>query len=175
ALVLKKDGMPCQEVLASLAKAATVTGGSAHFEGGDQGRWMDHRTEVSAAALRAFIACEPKHELVPKLVSWLSVSRQGNYWASTKQTAMVVYALVDYLALTGDLNPDMTVSMSLNGKPVFSERITKANWQKFDGMRKFTAAQLNAGENVVTIEKTGTGSPIYSIYAKYYAEAENLP
>lgn len=175
ALVLKKDGQPYKEVLDSLAKAATVTGGSAHFEGGDQGRWMDHRTEVSAAALRAFIACEPKHDLVPKLVSWLSVSRQGNYWASTKQTAMVVYALVDYLALTGDLNPDMTVSMSLNGKPVFSERITKANWQKFDGMRKFTSEQLNPGENVVTIEKTGTGSPIYSIYAKYYAEAENLP
>ncbi len=175
ALVLKKDGRPCQDVLESLAKSATVTGGTAHFEGGDQGRWMDHRIEVSAAALRAFIACEPKHELVPKLVSWLSLTRQGNYWASTKQTAMVIYAFTDYLALTGDLNPDMTVSMSLNGKPIFSERITKDNWQKFDGMRKFSSAQLNPGENVVTIEKTGNGSPFYSVYAKYYAEAENLP
>jgi uncharacterized protein YfaS (alpha-2-macroglobulin family) len=175
ALVLKKDGRPYKEVLESLAKSVTVSGGTAHFEGGDQGRWMDHRTEVSAAALRAFIACEPKHELVPKLVSWLAMTRQGNYWASTKQTAMVIYAFTDYLALTGDLNPDMTVSMSLNGKPVFSERITKENWQKFDGMRKFSSAQLNAGENVVTIEKTGNGSPCYSVYAKYYAEAEDLP
>ncbi|HZE96724.1 MAG TPA: alpha-2-macroglobulin family protein [Planctomycetota bacterium] len=175
ALVLNKDKRPTKEVLESLAKGATVVGGAAHFEGGDKGGWMDHRIEVSAAALRAFIACDPKNELVPKLVSWLSLSRQGNYWASTKQTAMVVYAFVDYLALTGDLNPDMTVSMTLNGKPIFTERITKENWQKFDGMRKFDASQLNAGENVITIEKTGNGSPIYSVYAKYYAEAENMP
>jgi uncharacterized protein YfaS (alpha-2-macroglobulin family) len=174
ALVLKKDGRPATEVLESLAKDAQVTGGSAHFEGGDRGGWMDHRIEVSAAALRAFIACDPKHELVPKLVSWLALARQGNYWASTKQTALVVYALVDYLALTGDLNPDMTVSLSLNGNKVFTERITKGNWQKFDGLRKFSAAQLNEGENTITIEKKGTGTPIYSVYAKYYAEAENM-
>ncbi|HLY10833.1 MAG TPA: MG2 domain-containing protein [Planctomycetota bacterium] len=175
ALVLHKDGRPVKEVLESLARAATVTGGAAHFEGGDRGGWMDHRIEVSAAALRAFIACDPKHDLVPKLVSWLALSRQGNYWASTKQTAMVVYAFVDYLALTGDLNPDMTVTLTLNGGKVFSERITKDNWQKFDGLRKFSATQLNPGENVVTIEKTGNGSPIYSVYAKYYAEAEDMP
>ncbi|MBI3856252.1 MAG: hypothetical protein HY293_11235 [Planctomycetes bacterium] len=175
AMVLKKDGMRTQEVLESLAKDAQVVGGSAHFEGGTKGGWMDHHIEVSAAALRAFIACEPKHELVPKLVAWLSRARQGNYWASTKQTAMVVYAFVDYLALTGDLNPDMTVTLSLNGDRVFSERITKDNWQKFDGMRKFSASQLNAGENTVTIEKTGNGSPIYSVYAKYYAQAEDMP
>ena len=175
ALVLKKDGMRTNEVLESLAREAKVVGGSAHFDGGDKGGWMDHHIEVSAAALRAFIACEPKHDLVPKLVAWLARARQGNYWASTKQTAMVVYAFVDYLALTGDLNPDMTVALSLNGAPIFSERITKDNWQKFDGMRKFSAAQLKAGENTITIEKTGNGSPIYSVYAKYYAEAEDMP
>lgn len=175
ALVLQKDGRPAKEVLGSLARAATVTGGSAHFEGGDRGGWMDHRIEVSAAALRAFIACDPRHELVPKLVSWLALSRQGNYWASTKQTAMVVYALVDYLATSGDLDPDMTVTLTLNGGKIFSERITKENWQKFDGMRKFSAAQLQAGENVITIEKTGNGSPVYSVFAKYYAQAEDLP
>jgi len=175
ALVLKKDGKPAKEVLESLAKDAKVVGGAAHFEGGDKGGWMDHHIEVSAAALRAFIACDPKHELVPKLVAWLARARQGNYWASTKQTAMVVYAFVDYLALTGDLNPDMTITLSVNGDKVFSERITKDNWQNFDGMRKFSASQLNAGENTVTIEKTGNGSPIYSVYAKYYAEQENMP
>src|SRR6185295_14756400 len=175
ALVLKKDGKPAKEVLESLAKDAKVVGGSAHFDGGDKGGWMDHHIEVSAAALRAFIACDPKHELVPKLVAWLAQARQGNYWASTKQTAMVVYAFVDYLALTGDLNPDMTITLSLNGDKVYSEHVTKANWQKFDGMRKFNASQLNAGENTITIEKTGNGSPIYSVYAKYYAEAENMP
>ncbi|HLY72681.1 MAG TPA: hypothetical protein VKU80_01065, partial [Planctomycetota bacterium] len=175
ALVLKKDGRPTRQLVDALGRGAMVTGGAAHFEGGDRGGWMDHRIEVSAAALRALIACDPKNELVPKLVRWLALSRQGNYWASTKQTAMVVYAFVDYLALTGDLNPDMTLTLTLNGGQVFSERITKDNWQNFDGLRKFPAARLRAGENVITIEKTGNGSPVYSVYAKYYAEAEDMP
>ena len=142
---LKKDGMRTDEVLGSLTKDAKVVGGSAQFEGGTGGGWIDHHTEVSAAALRALIACDPKHELVPKLVAWLAHARQGNYWASTKQTAMVVYAFVDYLALTGDLNPDMQITLSVNGDQVYSEHVTRANWQKFDGMRKFNASQLNAG------------------------------
>jgi uncharacterized protein YfaS (alpha-2-macroglobulin family) len=175
ALVLKKDGMRTGELLESLARDAKVVGGTAHFEGGTKGGWMDHHIEVSAAALRAYIACDPKHELVPKLVAWLARARQGNYWASTKQTAMVVYAFVDYLALTGDLNPDMTITLSVNGDKVYSEHVTKANWQNFDGMRKFNASQLSTGENTITIEKTGNGSPIYSVYAKYYADVEDMP
>jgi len=39
-----------------------VIGGTAYFEGGTKGGWMDHQIEVSAAALRAFIACDSKHE-----------------------------------------------------------------------------------------------------------------
>lgn len=175
ALILQKDGLASGEVLEALARDAKVVGGAAHFEGGPNGGWMDHQVEVSAAALRAFIACRPGHELVPKLVAWLSLSRQGNYWASTKQTAQVVYAFVDYLALTGDLNPDMTLALSLNGQQVFSERVTKANWQNFSGQRKFSASQLRPGENTITIEKTGNGSPLYSIYAKYYAAVEDMP
>jgi len=49
------------------------------------------------------------------------------------------------------------------------------NWQKFEGMRKFNASQLNPGENTITIEKTGNGTPIYSVYAKYYAAQEDMP
>ncbi|RPH48663.1 MAG: hypothetical protein EHM91_04020, partial [Planctomycetota bacterium] len=48
ALVLKKDGMRTNEVLESLAREAKVVGGSAHFDGGDKGGWMDHHIEVSA-------------------------------------------------------------------------------------------------------------------------------
>ncbi len=174
ALVLAKDGRSPKDAMAALAKDAKVVGASVHFEGGDRGGWLDHSMEVTAAALRAFLKCDPKSELVPRMVHWLSTVRQGNYWASTKQTAMVVFALVDYLALTGDLDPDMTLSLSLNGDRVFSQRVTKETWQKFDGMRKFSASQLNAGDNEIVIERTGNGAPVYSIFLRYFAEAEDL-
>jgi uncharacterized protein YfaS (alpha-2-macroglobulin family) len=174
ALVLAKDGRDAKFVVDALAKDAKVVGGSVFFEGGTNGGWMDHQMEVTAAALRAFLKVEPKHELVPRMVHWLSLVRQGNYWGSTKQTAMVVFSLVEYLAHTGDLNPDMTLTLTVNGERIFSERVTKDNWHEFEGMRKFKAAKLREGENEVVIEKTGNGSPIWSIYTKTYAEAENL-
>jgi len=174
ALVLKKDGRNAKDVLAELATEAKVAGAAAHFEGGTRGGWLDHSMEVTAVALRAFIEVDPKHELIPRMVHWLSVVRQGNYWASTKQTAMVVFAVTDYLALTGDLNPDMTLTLTVNGEKVFTERVTKQNWQEFDGMRKFPSSKLREGDNEIVIEKTGNGTPTWSIYAKYYAEAEDL-
>ena len=176
ALTLAKDGRGAKEVVAALAKEAVTVGGAAHFEGqAERGGWMDHSMEVTAACLRAFLAVEPKHELVPRMVHWLSTVRQGNYWGSTKQTAMVVFSLVEYLAFSGDLNPDMTLSMSLNGQRILSERVTKANWHSFDGMRKFKGVQLKPGENEIVIEREGNGTPIWSIYAKSYAEGEDLP
>jgi uncharacterized protein YfaS (alpha-2-macroglobulin family) len=176
ALVMAKDGRNAKEVLGTLAKQAMIVGGAAHFEGqAERGGWMDHTMEVTAACLRAFLAVEPKHELVPRMVHWLATVRQGNYWGSTKQTAQVVFALVEYLAFSGDLNPDMTLSLTVNGERILSERVTKANWHAFDGMRTFKGAQLRAGENEIVIERTGNGTPIWSIYAKSYAEGEDLP
>jgi uncharacterized protein YfaS (alpha-2-macroglobulin family) len=135
---------------------------------------MDHYMEVTAAALRAFLKVDPKNELVPKLVNWLGTVRQGNYWASTRQTAMVVFAMSEYIALTGEMEPDMTLSLKVNGERIYSERVKKENWQKFEGTRKFPADKLRDGENVIEIEKTGNGAPTWSVYAKYYAEVEDL-
>jgi uncharacterized protein YfaS (alpha-2-macroglobulin family) len=174
ALVLAKDGRNATDVLAALARDAKVTGGVAHFEGGTQGGWMDHYMEVTGAALRAFLKVDPKNELVPKLVNWLSVVRQGNYWASTKQTAMVVFAMTEYIAQTGEMNPDMTLALTVNGERIYSEHVTRENWQKFEGMKKFPAEKLREGANEIVIEKTGNGAPTWSVYAKYYAEAEDL-
>ncbi|HXX92634.1 MAG TPA: MG2 domain-containing protein, partial [Planctomycetota bacterium] len=174
ALVLSKDGRDASAVVRLLAQDAKVTGGAAHFEGGNAGGWMDHPMEVTAAALRAFLKVDPRNELVPKLVNWLGVVRQGNYWASTRQTAMVVFAMSEYIALTGEMEPDMTLALTVNGERIFSEHVTKENWQKFQGTRKFPADKLRDGENVIEIERTGNGRPSYSVYAKYYAEAEDL-
>jgi hypothetical protein len=174
ALVLHKDGRNAKEALESLAKDAKEVGSAVHFDGGGGYGWMDHAVEVTAAALRAFLKVDPKHDLVPKMAHWLSLARQGNYWASTKQTAMAVFAITEYLAATGEADPDMTVTLSLNGDRVFSERVTKENWQQFESMRRFKASQLNVGDNEIAIEKTGKGTPAWSFYIRYYAQEEDL-
>src|SRR5207244_5630178 len=99
---------------------------------------------------------------------------RGAWWRSTRQTAMAVYALAEYLAQTGELHPDMTVSLALNGKPLYSERITKENWAAFNGVRKFSGADLKPGENEIVIQKRGAGSPTYAIMLQYQQKGEDL-
>lgn len=174
ALVYHKAGKKdkAAEMMAQLSDSVKQTGSTAYWEGNGGWGWLDHATEITAAVLRAYVAIEPKSPMIPKIVNWLVSVREGNYWASTKQTAMVVFAMTDYLAMTGDLNPDMTITLNLNGDRVYSERVTKENWQKFDGTRVFKASQFNAGENEISIEKTGSGTPTYSIFLRYYAKQE---
>ena len=85
---------------------------------------------------------------------------------------MVVFAMTDYLALTGEMDLDMTLSMDLNGRRIFSEHVTKENWQKFKGIWKFKADEFNRGDNTISFGKTGNGNPVYSIYLKYFANEE---
>ncbi len=174
ALALHRRHLDARPVLQSLAGGIREAGASAGFEQGGQHGWLDDGVEAAAAALRAFLAADPKHPVVPKLVHGLGVARRGPWWTSTRQTAMAVYALSDFVAATGDFDPDMTVSLAFNGKALFSERITRENWPKFSGVRRFSAPELKPGENEIVIEKTGAGSPVYAIAFLYHQRGENL-
>ena len=67
---------------------------------------------------------------------------------TTRQTAMVVYAMADYLARSGDLDPDLTLTLNVNGKRILRQRVTKENWREFDGNVKVDRKLLKSGENM---------------------------
>src|SRR3989475_12500689 len=71
-------------------------------------------------------------------------------------------------------SPDMTVSLAFNGKSLFSERVTRENWAAFNGIRKFSAADLKPGENEIVIQKRGAGVPTYAIMLQYQQKGEDL-
>ncbi|MEM7011020.1 MAG: alpha-2-macroglobulin family protein [Verrucomicrobiota bacterium] len=60
-------------------------------------RWGNDRFEITAAVLKAFAAYDPEHVLVPRVLNFFASTKRGNRWNSTKDTAMIVYALCDYL------------------------------------------------------------------------------
>ncbi len=163
-----------QNVLNPLTKAAHVSG--AHAWWGDDKRhgWFDHSAEVTAAVLRAYLAVDPKHELVEKIVLWLESVRDGRCWSSTKQTALVVQALCEYLVVSGDASPDMMLGLTVNGKQLYREHVTRDTWQKFERARVIPLSDLPAGENRIVIEKEGTGKPTWSIYLRQYTNEENM-
>src|SRR6266567_7756288 len=116
----------------------------------------DATPEATAYSLKLLTKLRPASPLLPKAALWLVNHRdQGYYWSSTKQTAMVIYGLTGYLKASGELHPNFSVALSVNGKPVSSTRFTDA-----DGLSPsapvihLKAADLAAGANHIRVSKT---------------------
>src|SRR6202007_843552 len=75
--------------------------------------FSDDITPEATAYVVKFLSHErPQSPLLPKAALWLMNNRnEGYWWSSTKQTAMVIYGLTDYLKVTHELNPNLNVTV----------------------------------------------------------------
>ena len=89
--------------------------------------YVDASAETTAYALKFLAKQRPQSPLLPKAALYLVNHRdQGYYWTSTKQTAMVIYGLTDYLAHSGELHPNFNVTVSVNGRQVLQKHFGDA-------------------------------------------------
>ncbi|MGZ4974486.1 MAG: alpha-2-macroglobulin family protein, partial [Limisphaerales bacterium] len=95
--------------------------------------WWNNDIEANAWALKALVALDPQNDLAPRLVKWLLNNRRnGYYWRSTRDTALVIAAMVDYMRASGEAAPDYDLTLALDGTPVRQIKITKENFFTFD-------------------------------------------
>jgi uncharacterized protein YfaS (alpha-2-macroglobulin family) len=74
------------------------SGNQVHWTTANFSRWGNDRFEITAAVLKAFAAHDPNHPIVPKILSYFAATKRGKRWNSTKDTAMILYAMCDYLS-----------------------------------------------------------------------------
>jgi hypothetical protein len=137
-------------------------------------RWSQDAVESTSYALKAYLAIEPSNRLVKPLMKWLVFNRRGNRWKSTRDTAMAVYGLADYVQATKELAPSYKVTVFVNGKPVRTLDVTKDNALKLDGHITLGDADLQAGPNTIRIVKEGTGNLYYSTGVFFYTKEEKI-
>lgn len=134
---------------------------------------QDVTPETTSYALKLLVKRRPQSPVLEKAALWLMNHRnEGSYWSSTKQTAMVIYGLVDYVTHTGELKSSLDVSVSLNGREVMSEHISPADALAI----KPRVLRVPAGEssNQVIVRASGQGRLYWSGRAEYYSSAEKL-
>ena len=136
--------------------------------------WYQGGTEATSYSLRALIRLEPKSPLIPQIVNWLVRNREGTRWFSTKDTAIVSYALADYLKLTNELDPDLTMVINVDGREARRVRVTKENLFTFDDEVRITAEDLGTGAKEVTIIADGRGNVYWGAYAKFFTKEEKI-
>ena len=84
----------------------------------------DVTPEATAYAVKFLSHQRPRSPLLPKAALWLMNHRnEGYWWSSTKQTAMVIYGLTDYLKATNELNPNFTATVYVNDKAALTRKI----------------------------------------------------
>ena len=137
-------------------------------------RWSYDAVEATSYALKAYLAVEPNNRLVKPLMKWLVYNRRGNRWKSTRDTAMAVYGLADYVRATKELAPDYKVTVLVNDKPVRTLVINKANALTIDGRITLGDADLQSGKNVIRIVKEGSGNLYYTTGAYFYTKEDKI-
>lgn len=81
-----------------LVHRAKHSGSQTYWTSANFSRWGNDRFEITAAVLKAFAAHNPNHPVVPMTLSFFASTKRGNRWNSTKDTAMILFAMCDYLS-----------------------------------------------------------------------------
>ena len=127
--------------------------------------WYGSEYETHAYYLKLLAAVEPKSRKASRVVKYLLNNRQhGTYWKSTRDTALCIEAMADYLRASGEAKPDMTVELWLDGRKVKEERITAENLFAFDNKLVLRGDGVKSGEHTVEVRRRGKGPVYFNAY-----------
>ncbi len=127
--------------------------------------WYGDAIEANAYYLKLLAATDADNVTARRLVKYLLNNRKhATYWKSTRDTALCVEAMADYLRATDELNPEMTVEIFIDGEKKAETEFTKENLFTVDNTVELTGKQITDGEHNVEVRRKGKGPVYYSAY-----------
>jgi alpha-2-macroglobulin len=127
--------------------------------------WYGSEYEAQAYYLKLLARTDPKGELAPRLVKYLLNNRKNaTYWNSTRDTAICVEAMAEYLRASGEDRPEMTVEVLWDGKLQRAVEITPQTLFQFDNRFVLSGTAVTSGQHEVVLKKKGRGPLYYNGY-----------
>src|SRR5262249_18730996 len=127
--------------------------------------WYGSEVEANGYYLKLLARTNPKDEKASRLVKYLLNNRKhSTYWNSTRDTAVCIEAMAEYLTASGEDKPDMTVEVWLDGKKHKEVKIDSSNLFSFDGTMVLFGDAVDTGKHKVEIKKKGTGAVYFNAY-----------
>jgi uncharacterized protein YfaS (alpha-2-macroglobulin family) len=136
--------------------------------------WQDDYVETTAFAVKSLVQVKYGSPRINPGIRYLLTQKRGSAWRSTKDTAMIIFALVDYLEKSKELDPDYKVKIYLNDQLVFEKQMTKNEALMPEQSIRLNGEKLRLGDNRIRIEKDGPGKFYSTFRSVYYATGENL-
>lgn len=163
----------------SQLQSGTLSGGSgatAHWgEDGIYHRWSDGGVEATSVALRALLVIDPDNALIEPVVRWLIQNRRGAHWSNTRDTAMTLLALNDYLKISGELESELQYEIHAGDKLVATERVTPENLFKAPSRFVIPNDLVNDSTSIRIVKTDGDAPVYYAVEASWFSLAEPVP
>jgi uncharacterized protein YfaS (alpha-2-macroglobulin family) len=138
--------------------------------------WYGDEIETQAYFLKLLVRTEPKGELARRFVKYLLNNRKhATYWNSTRDTAICIEALAEFLRASGEAKPEMTVEVYLDGQLLKAVEITPANLFAFDNALVLEGEAVTTGEHRLELRKRGTGVLYFNAYLTTFSLEEYIP
>ncbi|MBI2835638.1 MAG: hypothetical protein HYX76_14555 [Acidobacteria bacterium] len=164
------------ELASALASEARTKGDLAWWEHSSDPLledFADSSVEATAYAVKGLAALDPKSPLIEQAVRWLLANRTGGlYWSSTKQTAMVLYGLLEYMKARGEAPAAFDVEVFVNGASAGSRHFTESDWTRPSPIIFSSAGRV--GTNDVRLVKKGDASMYWTATARYFYNGDAL-
>ncbi|MBI3653392.1 MAG: alpha-2-macroglobulin [Acidobacteria bacterium] len=160
---VKLDRTPDTSIIQRGAASANDTViATAHWgEDGIYWRWSDGGVEATAFALRAILAIDPQNKLIEPVTNWLVKNRRGAQWSNTRDTAITVLTLNDYLQQSGELKPELEYELSVNGQLIAAKKLTAEDALSAPSVFNIDRKFIRDGANDIRIVRKRGNTPIY--------------
>lgn len=138
-------------------------------------RWYNSEYEANAMYLKLLAAVEPQGEDAARLAKHLLNSRAGGtYWNSTRDTALCIEALADFLRASGEAAPELTVDVLLDGRVLKTVEIDQDNLFTFDNVALLAGEEVPAGEHRIEVRKRGRGPLYFNAYLTNFTLEDSI-
>ena len=127
--------------------------------------WYGSEYEAQAYYLKLLARVKPKSKQASGLVKYLINNRKhATYWNSTRDTAICIEAIADYIVASKEDSPDMTVEIVYDGKVMKEVKIDQSNLFTFDNKLVMRGDAVDTGKHTIEVRKKGKGPIYYNAY-----------
>lgn len=153
-----------------LRQKAKRGNGEAYWQTAGFSRWGDDPLEITAVVLKALVAHDVNDPLIPEVLTFFANRKQGNRWNSTKDTALIVAGMCEFLART-------TFDHKMRPRVTYQVNDALAQTATFDQLahaQKFIipVEQLKKGANKIVF-RDATPGLLYRAVLRYRDNAAN--
>ncbi|NDJ60252.1 MAG: hypothetical protein GYB67_03955, partial [Chloroflexi bacterium] len=163
-------------LISDLTTNVILSANGAHWEEArPDWRFWDSDTRTTALVLSALVRYDADNPLLPNVVRWLMIARQGDAWTTTQETAWAVMGLTDWMVVTGELNGNYDLETRLNDVTVTERTVTPQTIREGEVLRVAVGDLLTDRANRLTVARgDGAGALYYSAYMDLRLPADQV-